>query len=53
MDTRNGDIYPSREKALEAGVPEDRLVTGSREAVEDLSKRLRKLDERGSFKNPK
>ncbi len=49
MDTRTGDIYPSRELADAAGVPDEDLVTGSRPALEKLKK---KLDERGSFKNP-
>lgn len=51
MDTRNGDIYASAAEAKAAGVPDDRLVTGSPEAIKDLSARLRKLDQRGSFKN--
>ena len=51
MDTRNGNIYSSLTDALKAGVPEDRLVTGSEEAIKELSARLRKLDQRGSFKN--
>lgn len=51
MDTRNGDIYASLEEAKAAGVPEDRLVTGSQAAIADLSARIRALDQRGSFKN--
>lgn len=51
MDTRNGDIYGSAAEAKAAGVPDDRLVTGSEEAIKDLSARLKKLDQRGSFKN--
>ena len=51
MDTRNGDIYPSLADALKAGVPEDRLVTGSEEAIKSLSAKIRELDQRGSFKN--
>lgn len=51
MDTRNGDIYASVGEAIAAGVPEDRLVTGSKAAIADLSARIRKLDQRGSFKN--
>lgn len=52
MDTRNGDIYASAELAKAAGVPDDKLVTGSPAAIDDLSKRLKALDQRGSFKNP-
>lgn len=51
MDTRNGIIYDSVEEAKAAGVPDDRLVTGSPAAIADLSKRLKALDQRGSFKN--
>lgn len=40
MDTRTGRIYESREAALEDGVPEDRLVTGTPEALEDIQQRL-------------
>ena len=51
MDTRNGDIYASVELAKAAGVPDEDLVTGSREAIEKLSAKIRQLDQRGSFKN--
>jgi hypothetical protein len=51
MDTRNGDIYASVELAKAAGVPDEDMVTGSREAIEKLSAKLKKLDQRGSFKN--
>ncbi len=36
MDTRNGDIYASRALAEAAGVPDEDLVTGSREALDKL-----------------
>jgi hypothetical protein len=49
MDTRTGDIYESRELAKLAGVPDDDLVTGSREALEKLRKRL--VFTKGSFKS--
>ena len=51
MDTRNGDIYASAELAKAAGVPDDDLVTGSREAIKKLSAKIKALDQRGSFKN--
>lgn len=51
MDTRNGDIYASRALAEAAGVPDEDLVTGSREALEKLATKLKRLDQRGSFKN--
>lgn len=51
MDTRDGTIYPSRELAEAAGVPDKHLVTGSREALEDLRKRL--VFTKGSFKPAK
>lgn len=37
MDTRNGDIYATKELAKAAGVPDDDLVTGSHAAIEKLS----------------
>jgi hypothetical protein len=48
MDTRDGTIYDSRELAKAAGVPDEDLVTGSREALEKLRKRL--VFSGGSFK---
>jgi len=38
MDTRSGELYPSREAALAAGVPEAHLVeiSGRPEAVAEL-----------------
>jgi hypothetical protein len=48
MDTRTGDIYDNRELAKAAGVPDDDLVTGSREALEKLKTRL--VFTKGSFK---
>lgn len=48
MDTRDGTIYDSRELAKAAGVPDEDLVTGSREALEKLRKKL--VFTKGSFK---
>lgn len=48
MDTRNGTIYDNRELAEAAGVPDDDLVTGSREALEKLRKKI--VFSGGSFK---
>lgn len=48
MDTRNGTIYDSREAAELAGVLDADLVTGSREALEKLRKKL--VFTKGSFK---
>lgn len=48
MDTRDGTIYDNRELAKAAGVPDDDLVTGSREALEKLRKRI--TFSGGSFK---
>jgi len=42
MDTRTGQIYDSREEAVAAGVPEDRLVTGERKALEWLSRLVKR-----------
>ena len=49
MDTRSGDIYDNRELAEAAGVPDEDLVTGSREALEKLRKKL--VFTEGSFKS--
>jgi hypothetical protein len=48
MDTRDGTIYDSREAAEIAGVPDEDLVTGSREALEKLRTKL--VFTKGSFK---
>ncbi len=48
MDTRDGTIYPSRELAEAAGVPDEDLVTGSKEALEKLRTKL--VFTKGSFK---
>ena len=48
MDTRDGTIYPSRKIAEACGVPDEDLVTGSREALEKLRKQL--VFTKGSFK---
>jgi hypothetical protein len=49
VDTRTGQIFESRELAKLAGVPDDDLVTGSREALEKLHTRL--VFTKGSFKS--
>jgi hypothetical protein len=51
MDTRTGKIYDTEAEALEDGVPRDRLVTGTREALEELRPRIR--FSKGSFKPAK
>jgi len=48
MDTRSGTIYSSREEAEHAGVPDEDLVTGSREALEKLRNKI--IFTKGSFK---
>lgn len=48
MDTRDGTIYDNRELAEAAGVPDADLVTGSKEALEKLRKKL--IFTKGSFK---
>lgn len=48
MDTRDGTIYDSRELAKAAGVPDEDLVTGSKEALEKLRTKLKFT--KGSFK---
>lgn len=48
MDTRDGRIYDSRDDAKAAGVPDEDLVTGSKEALKKLRKKLKFT--KGSFK---
>lgn len=48
MDTRDGTIYGSHGEAKAAGVPDEFLVTGTREALENLRPRIRFT--KGSFK---
>lgn len=48
MDTRDGTIYPNLEALLNAGVPDEDAVTGSREALEKLRTKLQFT--KGSFK---
>lgn len=51
MDTRDGTIYESLEEAKAARVPDDCLVTGTREALEKLRPRIKFT--KGSFKPEK
>jgi hypothetical protein len=51
MDMRNGDIYDNFKEARKAGVPDEFLVQGSKEALENLKKQLH--FSKGSFKNVK
>ena len=48
MDTRDGTIYENRDMAKQAGVPDEDLVTGSKEALEKLRRKLKFT--KGSFK---
>jgi hypothetical protein len=48
MDTRDGEIYQSWEDAKKAGVPDEFLVSGTREALERLKTKL--VFTKGSFK---
>jgi hypothetical protein len=48
MDTRDGTIYDSIDAAKRAGVPDTFLVSGTREALENLKPRIRFT--KGSFK---
>lgn len=41
MDTRTGDLYPSRDAALAAGVPEHAIVTGDPETLARMSEKIR------------
>ena len=43
MDSRTGDLYPSKQAALDAGVPEQEIVemTGTGAAIERVSRRVR------------
>lgn len=40
MDTRTGEIYATIDEAKAAGVPDRHLVSGTREALDDLRERL-------------
>lgn len=40
MDTRTGHIYETKDAAIAAGVPENRLVTGTRESLEYVAKKI-------------
>ena len=44
MDTRTGRIYETKEAAQADGVPENRLVTGTKPALRHLRKRLKIAD---------
>lgn len=48
MDTRTGDLYPTKEDAIAAGVPEDSLVevSGTKKAVRGLQRRVRMASRR-------
>jgi hypothetical protein len=48
MDTRDWTIYDNREAAEQAGVPDECLVTGSRDALEKLKAKF--VFTKGSFK---
>lgn len=43
MDTGTGDLYPTKQAALDAGVPEDSVVEvgGTKEAIARLQRRVR------------
>jgi hypothetical protein len=43
MDTRTGDLYPTKQAALDAGVPEDSVVevSGTKKAIAGLRRRVR------------
>ena len=51
MDTRTGHIYNTIEEAKAAGVPDEFLVSGTREALENLKPRLK--FRKGAFKTIK
>jgi hypothetical protein len=48
MDTRDGTIYDTIDAARAAGVPDEFLVSGTREALENLRPRI--VFSKGSFK---
>jgi len=43
MDDRTGDLYPDKQAALDAGVPEEHVVElrGTREAIEAISRKVK------------
>ena len=40
MDIDTGKVYATKEEALRAGVPEDKIVTGTPSAIEALRAKL-------------
>jgi hypothetical protein len=42
MDTRTGQIYDTRDAAEAAGVPAEHIVTGPRQALEELSRHVKR-----------
>jgi hypothetical protein len=42
MDTGTGRIYPNKEDAMKAGVPEKRLVQGSMPSLRKMKKMIQK-----------
>lgn len=48
MDTRTGDLYPTKQAALDAGVPEEYVVeiTGPKKAVGRLKRLARNANAR-------
>jgi hypothetical protein len=42
MDSRTGDIYPTKQAALDANVPEKAIVTGPEPALRYLSRMVKR-----------
>ena len=50
MDIDTGKVYATKEEALRAGVPEDKIVTGTPSAIEALSAKLKLFPKRRRMK---
>ena len=48
MDTRTGEMYPTKADALAAGVPEARIVTGPAPALRKLSAMVKSRNRRNA-----
>jgi len=50
MDITTGKIYKSKEEALEAGVSEDNLITGTKKALRKIKKLIPRLSQKARTK---
>lgn len=53
MDERTGDLYPTKEAAIAAGVPDEVLVTGTIGTLRKLSKMVKSRNRRNAARKAK